>query len=603
MKSDSHTSNALETASPTASAETAASAAPDNAEADHPPAASSARGYVPSARVVLMMQALCVLLALLPIMAYNIWLEGQDVRRKQIEDLKHAVQSLAALQTTLTTSTESLLLAVSLSPAVQTKDAPAVYRFLERLDTHQPLYDGFAVFDASGDTLAGVYDGLPRMRPAENIRSREYFTQSLVREGFHVGRVLKLENGQSILPMTMTVVSKNGHTQSVVMAALSMSRLTEMFKLKSNADSAEIYFFDKSFEPVFGTGSENTRSDPGALNPNAGLMRSSAAARLQLADPREFLPTVPPAFVEGRTLATGVFHLDGPTGCFASAAVSLRLSDDAPYMYIVAIAREVSWASFVFQRYAAQLAATMVFILILLYFARFLGAHYFTGGLERLEEIAVISRSSNLSERCGPVSGCRELRTLGASFDHMLDNLEVKNRELYRLSHTDPLTGLWNRRHFTNTGHQQISLATRQKFSVAVIMADVDHFKRVNDTYGHAVGDLVLQQFAAALLATVRASDLLARYGGEEFILLLPVMESSGVVILMEKLRRITENLCVLTPAGVEIRFTASFGGALHQPRPGESAEDVLVQLQTRADSALYTSKNNGRNRSTLDEE
>lgn len=599
MKNDSHTPSVAGSdlsPTPVQTASTVRSATPEPASS---PVAPPHRGYVPSARVVLMVQALCVLLALLPVMAYNIWLEGQDARRKQIEDLKHTVQGLAALQTTLATSTESLLLAISLSSAVQTKDGPSVYRFLERLDTYQPLYDGFAVFDSNGDTLAGVYDGMPRVPPAESIRNRGYFTESLSREGFHVGRVFKLENGRSILPMTMTIVSKSGHTQSVVMAALSMAQLTKRFNTKNN--TAEIYFFDKAFEPVFGTGSENTRSDAGALSPNAGLMRSNAAARLQLADPSEFLPTVSSDFVAGQNLSTGVFHLDGPTGCFASAAVSLRLGGDSPYMYIVATAREVSWSSFVFQRYAAQLGATMVFILLLLYFARFLGAHYFAAGLERLEEIAVISREGNLSERCGSVSGCRELRTLGASFDHMLANLEIKTRELYRLSHTDALTGLWNRRHFTKTACQQMALATRQKFSVGLIMADVDHFKRVNDTYGHAMGDLVLQEFAKAMQTHIRASDLLARYGGEEFILLLPGMDAAGVVTLMEKLRIVTEKLCVSTPDGDEIRFTASFGGALHQPRQGEPVEQVLGQMQTRADAALYASKNNGRNQSTLD--
>lgn len=579
----------------------------DNFEADYPLKGNLAKmpnknRFIPSARQVLMAQAMCVLLALLPVMAYNIWLEGQDARDKQIEELQLTVQRLATLQATLASSTESLLLAISLAPAVQTSNASGVYNFLERLDRQQPLYDGFAVFTPSGDTLAGVYDGLPRLRPADAIRNTEYFIQSLSREGLHVGRVLKLENGRSILPISMTVTNRSGRVQNVVLAALSMTRLNEIIQSKTRVDSSEIYFFDKNFEPIFGTGAENPRSDPAGLPPDADIVRSNAAARLQMANSGEFLPTVISTLAEGRTQSTSVFHLDGPTGTFASAAMSLRIGGDTPYMYIVAIAKEMTWAEFVFQRYTLQLVVIIVFAFLLLFLARFLGARYFASGLERLEQIAVVTREGNLSQRCGPVSGCRELHTLGASFDHMLETLENKTHELYLLSHTDPLTGLWNRRHFTSAAHQQISLATRQQFCVSVIMADIDHFKLINDTYGHAAGDLVLQQFAAVFLSHVRASDLLARYGGEEFVLLLPGINRPGVMSFMEKIRHLAENMCVLTPEGDKVVFTVSFGGTVHQPKQNEDTKGLLLQLQARADSALYASKSNGRNRSTLAE-
>ena len=162
-------------------------------------------------------------------------------------------------------------------------------------------------------------------------------------------------------------------------------------------------------------------------------------------------------------------------------------------------------------------------------------------------------------------------------------------RKLLDAALTDPLTGLYNRR---GLEHRAEALQARPGGAPTVqtwIMADIDHFKRVNDSYGHDGGDVVLKVVAAALQSTARDGDVVARLGGEEFVLLLPDANASAAAGVAERLRLKLEALAI-DAAGRTIRVTASFGIA--QQRVGEPSTAALE----RADAALYCAKHEGRN-------
>jgi eukaryotic-like serine/threonine-protein kinase len=165
-----------------------------------------------------------------------------------------------------------------------------------------------------------------------------------------------------------------------------------------------------------------------------------------------------------------------------------------------------------------------------------------------------------------------------------------------RLATVDGLTGLLNRRHFFALAERQVSITERHDRPLAAIMLDIDHFKKVNDGYGHAVGDQVIQTVAARLRATARDSDLVGRYGGEEFALLMPETGKSGAV-LAERLREAVEQLPVQTAAG-PLRVTISVGVAQLTVPGGD-----LSELLGRADDALYRAKAAGRNRVEVDQQ
>lgn len=159
---------------------------------------------------------------------------------------------------------------------------------------------------------------------------------------------------------------------------------------------------------------------------------------------------------------------------------------------------------------------------------------------------------------------------------------------------TDQLTGLPNRRAFEIEFARMISETDRYGGSSALVIADVDHFKRVNDSHGHEVGDLVLKGVGNVLSAERRSTDHVARLGGEELALLLPQTDQQGALEVAERCRRALEEMTVRTPAG-EVRITASFGVAMYVARSG-----LGPRLYEKADKALYVAKNSGRNRVEL---
>jgi diguanylate cyclase (GGDEF)-like protein len=161
-----------------------------------------------------------------------------------------------------------------------------------------------------------------------------------------------------------------------------------------------------------------------------------------------------------------------------------------------------------------------------------------------------------------------------------------------RLAATDPLTGLPNRRALDARLADEIARIRRHERPLCVVMLDIDHFKRVNDTYLHPGGDAVLRQLAAVLRQQVRDVDFVARYGGEEFCLVLPETDVAAGRLVAERIRHAAADTAVQAPGGCEIRFTVSLGVA-HADEAPETAAALLAQ----ADQALYTAKSEGRNR------
>ena len=165
--------------------------------------------------------------------------------------------------------------------------------------------------------------------------------------------------------------------------------------------------------------------------------------------------------------------------------------------------------------------------------------------------------------------------------------------ETQELSSTDPLTGLANRRSLVDQCPRVWRQARRDGQRVAALLLDLDHFKQLNDEFGHAVGDEVLREASRALAASVRPPDVLARTGGEELVVLGLVSDPDEARRLAERLRRAV----AACGAGGPWRVTASIGVALARPADGEDPADALWRLVDRADAAMYAAKQGGRDR------
>lgn len=173
--------------------------------------------------------------------------------------------------------------------------------------------------------------------------------------------------------------------------------------------------------------------------------------------------------------------------------------------------------------------------------------------------------------------------------DHHVTQWRLVERELNRLAMEDSLTGISNRRHFQNDAQQALARARRHHEMLSLLMLDIDHFKEINDRWGHQAGDQVLVEMGQRILASMRNTDLPARWGGEEFVILMPHSGLNDALAIGERLRQRMANDPVIVPNG-EIRVFISIG--VTQWEPEQSLEDLVA----RADMALYSAKERGRN-------
>ena len=164
------------------------------------------------------------------------------------------------------------------------------------------------------------------------------------------------------------------------------------------------------------------------------------------------------------------------------------------------------------------------------------------------------------------------------------------------LASTDSLTGIYNRRHFFSLASQQIAIAIQAQAPLAAIILDVDHFKMINDHYGHQEGDRTLTTIAQKISATLRNEDVVGRYGGEEFAVVLPQTDRDQCLAIAERLRAAVETL-VISPSHPDLKVTISLGIATLSPGAPFEPHLMLERLLDHADQAMYAAKRQGRNR------
>jgi len=179
--------------------------------------------------------------------------------------------------------------------------------------------------------------------------------------------------------------------------------------------------------------------------------------------------------------------------------------------------------------------------------------------------------------------------------EQLIADLTMAREALHFQANRDALTCLWNRFAVLERLNEELDRAARERQSLAVIMADLDHFKRINDTYGHQVGDVVLRDAASRIRSSLRPYDIVGRYGGEELLIILPGCDEEGAVNFAERIRLAICNRAVETDEG-PVRVSLSLGVALVDGPIKADPDEVI----SRADNALYRAKDAGRNRAMI---
>jgi diguanylate cyclase (GGDEF)-like protein len=203
-----------------------------------------------------------------------------------------------------------------------------------------------------------------------------------------------------------------------------------------------------------------------------------------------------------------------------------------------------------------------------------------------------VTKPINFAELEARIRSLLRIKKLQEDLGEREKELSLMNDRLLHISLTDGLTGVDNRRALEQRLHEMFEHSLRLHEPVSVVMCDIDHFKKVNDTYGHAAGDEVLKQFAGILREEAREIDRVGRYGGEEFLLLLPGTVLDAAVTFAERLRQRVD-AHTFSYEGGTLRRTVSFGVA-SWPHPKIKGREALLKA---ADDALYVAKESGRNR------
>ena len=221
-------------------------------------------------------------------------------------------------------------------------------------------------------------------------------------------------------------------------------------------------------------------------------------------------------------------------------------------------------------------------------------------GNDKTSSIPIVfltANSSNEDEEYGLEIGATDFirkpispRIVSARVSNIL-NLQQATRKLELVASTDPLTGAFNRRHLDLVGINELSRSKRYNSTFTILMLDIDHFKAVNDTYGHDIGDEALIEAVAVIKKNIRGEDLLFRLGGEEFAVMLPETAKLAAFDTAERIRIAISNIVIQTPIA-PLRFTISIGIA-----DSTRADDDIDVILKRADEGLYQAKSSGRNK------
>lgn len=243
----------------------------------------------------------------------------------------------------------------------------------------------------------------------------------------------------------------------------------------------------------------------------------------------------------------------------------------------------------------ARLLAVFAVAFIIGLLGSVLLARSFVTPLRHLVEAARAITADNLDVSV-PENTTAELGEVSAAFNRMVKSLRENRERLIERANTDSLTGLYNHRFFQDRLRSELTRAERYGRPVSMIMLDIDHFKNLNDAYGHPVGDAVLVEMARILQSDVRRDiDIVARYGGEEFAVILPETDVVGAEEVAERIRVSVQRHCFSAGDGETVPVTVSLGVAAY-PEHSLEREGLIMA----ADLAMYQSKSTGRNRTTV---
>ena len=481
-------------------------------------------------------------------------------------------------------------------------DAPEVLPLLQRMHSSRPYSRWIGVADIHGH----VPTDSNRILQGKNVADQPWFQAGL--KDLYVGDVHAFEGLARRLPPSSSgepqrfldfsaPIFRHGETVGVLGMHLSWDWARDVLEelRPTYADHAQIELF------VFDRRGEILYAPNGRIAPFVALGQKLPQTEQPSASARDSMTT--PGLA-------GLAQWEDARTAFLTAVTRLPARNLASDLGWNVVVRQPVATAFVgadtavLQALAGGIAAAMLAALI-----ASLAARRLSEDLNSLSRAALHIEAGTPGAVVPQADSTREVQRLSRTLDHMTRRLltmnkemeevvrqrtlelQHANQELERQASSDPLTGLLNRRGFDARLATAVALAQRSGRALSVITIDVDHFKRVNDTYGHEVGDNVLRTLALQLKNRLRASDAVARFGGEEFIVLLPDTAPETALQMAEQL------LVVVASLASDDTGTVTISAGVSALRPDDENENAMLR---RSDAALYAAKTAGRNRAVM---
>lgn len=425
--------------------------------------------------------------------------------------------------------------------------APRLESYLRSVQGRFTDYARLTVVDPSGRPIAGSL----RPTPAPDLPAD---WQADLRSGTHSLGLIRPDSGGSVLDVVVPITNTAGRSLGALAATLDLKPVLATLTRSTTPGAERVHLLDAEGRILLSADSESVTE---AQLPAASLeaLRSPGAGAVEYESLNEL----------------------------QVLGVATALSG-APWLVVAELPARTAFARINSQRNMTILAvlALLAGVGLLAYFLGLLIVRPLTRLTQGADQVAGGNLEVDL-----PITGSDELARLTGVFNHMVGKVRESRDALERLSLTDGLTGLFNRRHLATTIAEELARARRQEKPCALLMLDVDHFKKYNDTHGHLAGDEVLVRVSRVIKEAIRVMDRPVRYGGEEILVLLPDTDLDGAAEVGERIRgRLAEEFF----AGG--RVTVSIGVAVF-PEHGESPEALIMS----ADGALYEAKHNGRDR------
>jgi len=509
----------------------------------------------------------------LALIAYSTWDERARAELHDRDDLRRLATLAAQRQEQIIESARQTLTAIALALPGAQDDQARCNEYLAKLRAQSSaIYHSMGIYRADAVLICNAIPWQGKVFSPDRLYFRLPMATGKFTIGeYQVGRVTKQQGINFGYPITDSADDMLG----VAFVAVNLDSLNRMAATTPLPDQGIVTVIDR---------------DGVVLARHPG-MTEKVGKKLQ--NPQ----------VLGKVLAgrSGVFQMkatDGSERLWAYEAIADNPDGVIPLRVLVSIPMNVVFAEADRALIRNLVGITLATVLLLI--VAWYGTEIFVlRKVRALLEAARRVHAGDLSARTGLPREGEELSQIGAAFDEMTQALQDRETELQQVleklsdqATTDPLTGLYNRRFLMGFLQRELDRARRAATPVAAIMLDLDHFKRINDTFGHAAGDLVLTEIAGLLKRHIRGSDMVCRLGGEEFVLILPGASLDGARQRAENIRNLVKSSDLKyheQPLGT---ITASLGVALF-PDHAEEGESLLHA----ADEALYEAKSAGRDR------